>query len=153
MKGISPLLSAILLIAFALSVGVIIKGWFEGLSKKTTTHIGEKIEEKLLCSEGSISLSEVEFCNQSLSGKIENTGRINLEEISLLVVYPTSTQTLKLCRADSEIVNCTEANLTLIPREVVLFNISTSPNFEVIRVLTNCKEVYDEVKSKDVIFC
>ena len=153
MKSLSPLISAVLLIAFAVSISVIIKTWFENISRESAESIGSQTEKRLLCSRGSISLLEVKFCNSYLSGKIENSGEISLGNISLLLIYSSGSENLGMCRIGLEVTNCTEKNLTLIPMEKVSFNLSVSPGFEEIRILTNCTDVYDEVESGDVLFC
>jgi len=153
MKGISPLIATVLLIAFTITVGTVISLWLKQLATTTSTQVSEQTQKEIVCSYGGVSLDELEFCDPYLSGNIENTGDIILGEITLLVVYSDYNLKIPLCKSDSKIVNCSSSNLTTSPREIIPFNLSVDANFKSVRVLTNCSNVYDEVKSYDVSTC
>ncbi len=49
MKGVSPLIGAVLLIAFVFSVGIIFMGWLTGVEKKHANYVAEKGEKQVKC--------------------------------------------------------------------------------------------------------
>lgn len=138
MKGVSPLIATILLIAFTLSVAGIVSIWLTGFARTSTETVGKESSTQLICSYGGIALSSLKFSNNRLSGSIENTRTIILGNITIQVLYTNaSSQTEKLY-------------VSLTPREKYSFNISISNNYDKIRVITNCSSVYDEVGSSEV---
>jgi len=139
MKGVSPLIATILLIAFTLSVAGIVSIWLTGFARTSTETVGKESSTQLICSYGGIALSNLKFSNNRLSGSIENTRTIILGNITIQVLYTnaSSPQTEKLY-------------VSLTPREKYSFNISISYNYDKIRVITNCSSVYDEVGSSEV---
>jgi len=138
MKGISPLIATVLLIAFTLSVAGIVSVWLTGFARTSTETVGKESSTQLICSYGGIALSNLKFSNNRLSGSIENTRTIILGNITIQVLYTNaSSQTEKLY-------------VSLTPREKYSFNISISSNYDKIRVITNCSSVYDEVGSSEV---
>lgn len=152
-KGISPLIASVLLIAFTVVTAGLIAVWLTNFSRTTTTTIQQQSDIELICSYGGISLSNLNYCSSTsrLTGNIENTGTINLGNISLQIIYSTSSPRIDLCIANNNVINCTAANLTMLPREMFSFNISdVSSNFNRIRVITNCSGVYDDVASGEV---
>jgi hypothetical protein len=154
LKGISPLISIVLLVALAVAVGAIISTWLFGFTQKQTTTVGERAEESIICSYASLLLSNVKYCNGRISGQIENTGDISLLIKKLLIIYSNgSTQEIGLCLIGGEIQSCTISNLTLIPRDITLFNVSASENIAKIRVSSNCTSAYSDVSFADITSC
>ncbi|MEM5868142.1 MAG: archaellin/type IV pilin N-terminal domain-containing protein [Candidatus Aenigmatarchaeota archaeon] len=151
MKGISPLVATVLLIAFVVSVAGILSIWLNSLTVSTTQLVGTEASVAITCSYGGIKLSDLSFSNDFLTGGIENTGSITLGDISLQIVYLNlTTEKIPLCLEGGIARNCSSSTLTLSPRDLVYFNISASSNFDKIRVLTNCTSVYFEAQRSDV---
>lgn len=151
MKGISPLVATVLLIAFVVSVAGILSIWLHSLTVSTTQLVGTEASVAIACSYGGIKLTDLYFSNNFLTGGIENTGSITLGNISLQIVYSNlTTQKFELCLEDGIAKSCSLSNLTLSPRDLIYFNISISSNYDKIRVLTNCTSVYFEAESSDV---
>jgi len=140
MKGISPVIAIVLLIAFTVSVAGILSIWLMGFATTSTGLIEEEATRELICSYGGISLSDLKFCstNDRLAGKSENTGTINIGNITIQIIYTNGT------------TQKSETGAELLPREIYQFNISTNSNYDKIRVITNCSSVYDQVSSSDV---
>ena len=154
LKGISPLISIVLLVALAVAVGAIISTWLFGFTQKQATTVSERAEEDIACSYASLLLSDVEYCNGRVSGQIENTGDISLLIKKLLIVYSNgSTQETGLCLIGSVIKTCTTSNLTLAPRDLAIFNVSASQNILKIRVTSNCSSAYSDISSEDITSC
>jgi len=153
-KGISPLVATVLLIAFTIAIATILSLWLTSFTRQTSETVEKEAEKQIICSRGGISLSNLRFNStiNYLSGRIENTGTISLGNISMQIVYANlTTQKNDLCLAGGVAINCTISNLTISPRELYAFNISSSSNYNIIRVMTNCSSVYDEASASDVL--
>jgi flagellin-like protein len=143
-KGISPFISTVLLVAFAIAVAAIFGGWLSTFIQTTSKDVQEHSEKRVTCSYGGIALEDLKY-NQTtgnFSGKIENTDIIVLGNIDFEIFYTDDTRE-KL-----------DLNITLEPGEKNAFNqnvtkMNTS-NINKIRVITNCSNVYDEATSSDV---
>ena len=59
MKGISPLIAAVLLIAFTVAIATLIMGWFSTFTRTTTTSVSNKTSEAIACSNAQISIEDV----------------------------------------------------------------------------------------------
>ncbi|HLC76960.1 MAG TPA: archaellin/type IV pilin N-terminal domain-containing protein [archaeon] len=59
MKGISPLIASVLLIAFTVSIATLVSGWFSTLTRSTTTTVSNKTSESISCSNAQISIEDV----------------------------------------------------------------------------------------------
>lgn len=138
MKGISPLIATVLLIAFTIAVAGIISIWLTSFTKTSSQLVEEEATTQLVCSYGGISLSDLRYSNNRLSGNVENTRTIVLGDITIQILYTNATSQKE------------PLNITLEPREKISFNLSASSNYDKIRVMTNCSSVYDEVGSSDV---
>ncbi|MCX6821687.1 MAG: hypothetical protein NTW30_02805 [Candidatus Aenigmarchaeota archaeon] len=145
MKGVSPLIASVLLIAFAIAVAGLYSGWITSFTKTTTEQVQEQSEKKVTCSYGGIALDDVKYnkTTGNLTGTVENTDLISLGNIDFEIFYANATRE-KL-----------DLNMTLEPgerntfiRQVIDMNITN--NYNKIRVITNCSNVYDEISSSDV---
>ncbi len=79
MKGISPLIAAVLLIAFTVAIATLIMGWFSTLTRSTTTTVSNKTTEAVACSNAQISIEDVYITAGSLATGsarviVKNTG-------------------------------------------------------------------------------
>ncbi len=143
MKGISPLLASVLLIAFTLAVAAIYSGWLTSFTRKTATEVEEKSTVRVTCSYGGIEISNLQYnstaSSGNVSGTIENTDIIDLGDIDIEIFFTNSTRYLL------------DLNRTLKPGERDTFNtrINTS-TYDKIRVKTNCSNVNDELTSSYV---
>lgn len=140
MKGISPFVASALLIAVAFVIAGIYEAWLISFSKGTTKEIGKHAEKKLICNNGGIALQNLVYNSSkgNLTGEIINTNLIPLGDINLEIFYSNATREEK------------NLNMTLEPGEKNVFNIHINQNYEKIRVITNCSNVYDEL-SKNYI--
>ena len=139
-KGISPLLTSVLLIALVIAVAGIYTGWFTNFIRDITSTIGEHSGRKVECSYGGIALDNLEYNSTSgyLSGNIENTDMISLGNIDLEIFYNNATKQKN------------DLNKVLDPGEMDVFNIVVYSNYEKARVTTNCSEVYDEISTGSI---
>lgn len=150
LKGISPLIASVLLIAFTIAVAGIISTWVITFSRTQTERVGREAEREVYCAWGGIQLYDLKYCSttSSLSGKIENTGNILLGKIKINIALINGTiLNYPLCKVDNEVISCITSNLTLDPSDIVSFNLTSSSNYDFVRVSTNCTNVDDRVRS------
>jgi flagellin-like protein len=153
MRGLSPIISVVLLIGLTVAVGAVISIWLLSFTRETSTDVSGKAEKQVNCAYGGIALSKLTFCSNYLWGRIENTGQINLENITLQIIKDSTTSKLELCEIGTEVKNCTSANLSLPVNELRIFNISFSSKPNEVIVITNCEGVKDRVKEVDISEC
>lgn len=150
-KGISPIVATVLMIAFTVAVAGILSGWLTSFTTSSTETVKSQSDTELTCSYGGISLKSLKYSGGYLSGNIDNTRTVSLGKITLQIIFTNKTiQNVKLCSTPTTTVSCDTANASLSPRETTTFNITTTSNYEKIRVYTNCSSVYDEASSGDV---
>lgn len=91
-KGISPLISAVLLIAFAISIGGLFAEWSGELTKQTTQKGSEHQSELLNCSSIQIEIIEVkeDYSNNNLNVTLRSdngpAGNVSVRAIPSLAV-------------------------------------------------------------------
>jgi flagellin-like protein len=144
MKGISPLIASVLLIAFTIGVAALYSGWITSFTKTTTEEVQEHSEKRVTCTYGGIAIDDVRYnkTTGNISGTIENTEMIDLGNIDLEIFYTNATRE-KL-----------DLNMALESGERNTFNSNVlsmnNSGYDKIRVITNCSDVNDEVSSGDV---
>jgi flagellin-like protein len=150
-KGISSIIATVLLIAFTVAVAGILSGWLTSFTTTSTQTVKSQSDIELTCSYGGISLNSLRYSGGYLSGNIDNTRTVSLGGLSIQIIFTNKTiQNVKLCSTGTTTVSCDTANASLSPRETTTFNITTTSNYDTIRIYTNCSSVYDQVGSGDV---
>ncbi|MCD6371093.1 MAG: hypothetical protein J7L39_00050 [Candidatus Aenigmarchaeota archaeon] len=83
MKGISPLIAAVLLIAFTVAVGGIISLWLTTFSRTTTTSVQTGTEKQIKCASTTLEINSVALSSNKIV--ITNLGpqEVNLTSIIL----------------------------------------------------------------------
>jgi flagellin-like protein len=141
MKGISPVIASVLLIAFTIAVATLYSGWITSFTKTTTEEVQEKSEKRVTCSYGGIAIDDVKYnkTTGNLTAIIENTDIIDLGNIDIEIFYANATKQ-KL-----------DLNMTLEPGERNVLNVKVidmnTTTYDKIRVITNCSNVNDEISS------
>lgn len=91
MKGISPLIAAVLLIAFTVTIGIIVFGFLLNTTRQATTTTGNKTTEALRCSSAGIKIEDVFITGQAnyttVRLIVKNTGFTDDLSIIAAVVY------------------------------------------------------------------
>ncbi len=151
-KGISPLIAVVLLIAFTVATAGIINVWLAGFTRQSSDTVSNESISSLKCSYGGVALKSLKYANANISGAIENTGTIGLNRIQIQALFKNATSAkVALCGSSTAPYNCSTANLSIAPRESAPFNISIGgSNYDKIRVLTDCASIYDSVDSSEV---
>ena len=73
-KGVSPLIAAVLLIAFTVSVSMIIMGWFSTFTRTATANISATTTEAIGCNAASINIEHVYSSGTTGTIVVKNTG-------------------------------------------------------------------------------
>jgi len=153
LKGVSPLIATVLLVAITVVVGGIVAAWFSSFTKTTTEIVGESGEQQLICMNAGILLRNLRYVDSNLVGEIQNSGSVTLGNLKLQILYQNLTQeTIPLCSSDGMAVAC-EGSLTklvLYPNDRVFFNFSIPNNYDEVRIITNCTNAYDEVSRNEL---
>jgi len=155
MKGISPIIATILLIAMTVAVAGIAGSWLLTFSKTSTGTVGQKADLELLCNKGGISFSEICYSNNYISGYITNTGTIALGNITIQIMYTNASQQTNYLSYGGGIITTSASccgNLSMYANEKFKFNISASSDYDRMYIFTNCTgKVTDEVKASDIL--
>ena len=151
MKGISPFIATVLLIAFTIVIAGVVNFWLTSFTKTTTEVISEETSTQIICQYGGILLKSLAYNNPYLTGTTENTGSILLGNLNLEILYLNLTrENIHLCLIGSTAKSCTTSNITLSARESIQFNVSIGSNYDKIKIITNCTSIYDMAERNEV---
>ena len=91
-KGISPLIATILLIAFVIAVGGVLSGWLVSFTKERTDEARTQGETDIMCSYSALYISDSDWndTTKKLSFIVENTGKEDLTNFRISVIYKNS---------------------------------------------------------------
>ena len=107
MKGISPLMASVLLIAFTLAVAVVIGSWLTSLSSQQASTVGGAVNETVTCSKGVLDI--VSIVNDT-TVIIQNAGQIGLSgNFTLSCGGNISTTSLTFEKGDMASLSCNGA--------------------------------------------
>lgn len=145
LKGVSPLVATVLLIAFVVAVAGIISSWANSFASSQTQLVGQQSSISITCSYGHILMQNLRFQSgpQRLSGTIVNTGTIALGNATLSIVYQNATsQNIGLCSDPTGSASCAVGNLTLSVSDQAGFNVTIwGSNYDNVKIRTNCSTV------------
>jgi len=86
-KGISPLIAAVLLIAFTMAVAAILTAWVTSFTQSTTEDVGNRSEQLVSCSFAGLSIYDAILSGSDLTVSMANTGTKDLGEVSVVVFH------------------------------------------------------------------
>ena len=160
MKGISPLISIVLIIAVSVAVASIVSTWVISYTRTTTSEVSQKSEQQVNCMYAELTFGSVTHCTYGTSdylyGTIRNSGNIDLNNITLQIIYADSSlQTIGLCKTQTKVISCSNANLTLLQGNEIAFNVSTtSSNYQKVLVYSkDCPSGGDSIESSYISEC
>jgi len=147
MKGISPLIATVLLIAFTVAVAGIVSVWITNFASTSTKHVTQQSDIELTCSYGAVAVSNLKYCNSYLSGIVDNTGNIDIGNVTLQIIFDNSTSQRFFLNKSSD----STKYMSLKPREIDSFNFTIGgSNYNLLHFYTNCSNVYDQANKGDV---
>lgn len=118
-KGISPIISAVLLIAVSLAVVGIFSGWAPQLTQEITESTGNQTMETIACNEASMQIRSAYYDSENLTVTMRNDGSEDLPDISMVAFD-----------ANEQIINQT-SDIELLEGSIMEVNISniTEPSY------------------------
>ncbi len=141
MKGLSPLVSTILLIALTVSTAGIVTTWLTTLAKEQTASIGNKTTTAIDCTSANIDIKDVYIDMSANMSRVIvwNSGQINIDIMSASVLSKMG---------ENATLNTTlPMRLSAGAMTTIKFNISSSinsmENFSQAIVSTNCVGISD----------
>lgn len=145
MKGISPLMAGVLMIAFTLAVAAIIGSWLTSISRTETAEVETGFRTTINCSKGVIDIVDVTCLasapNEELTVAINNVGDVDLDDFSLSGKI----------NVGGLFANATSYNLTLGRGQMGLLkytfnNLTYNGTVKTVRVTAgNCPSVWAEI--------
>lgn len=93
-KGISPLIAAVLLIAFTMAVAAILTAWVTTFTQETTSEVGGQGQEQIECSFAGLAIYDAVYTgsDDSLTVAVANTGTRDLSDgVSVVLSFADGT--------------------------------------------------------------
>jgi len=141
-KGVSPLIATVLLIAFTIAVAGIISVWLTQFTKQQTNLVTTQGNTQVQCGTAGISLRNVQYCSNYISGQIINSGSIGIGNVTItLLYYNASRESWYLQDLVTSLTKSSTCcgNLSMSPGSIYSFNFSIGgTNYDIVRVTTNC---------------
>ena len=156
MKGISPLVATVLLIAFTVGVGGIISVWITGFTQTSSKIVSNEGEKQITCSNGAIDISNLKYCSAigNMSGLIKNNGRITVGNITLQTIHGNGSSVSHALNDTGTGGGNSGNYLALKAGQVFSFNVSIGGGtYDRIWIYTNCSAVTDTALSTDIATC
>jgi flagellin-like protein len=81
MKGVSPMIAVVLLIAFTVAIGGIISIWLTSLASTQTSTVSSQAEKQIKCASSTITIKEAKYTNMSSLVNITVTHETGTEKL------------------------------------------------------------------------
>lgn len=146
MKGISPLIASVLLIAFTVSISMIIMGWFSTFTKTTTSNISSSAQEAIGCNSASLSIERVYITGTDGAIVVKNSGFINLNITGMIINSTGGT-----CTSGTSTLS--KGNITSLAMTGCYGIGLNCANFSRAIVTSNCGGIDDTVTSTAYVTC
>ncbi len=99
MKGVSPMIAVVLLIAFTVAIGGIISLWLTSLTSTTTSSVSSSAEKQIKCASSTMTIKEVRYSTASTI-------------VNVTVAHETGTEKLYNLSIDVTGGGATSSNMT-----------------------------------------
>lgn len=159
MKGLSPLVATVLLIAFTVGIGGIISIWISGFTQTSSKIVSKEGENQIICSNGAVDIYNLKYCSSTnnISGIIRNNGRIAIGNITMQTIFGNGSMVSHALNNTGTGGSTSGDYLSLRPGQSFSFNVSIGGNsngaYERIWLYTNCSGVTDTALASDVTTC
>jgi hypothetical protein len=142
------LIASVLLIAFTVSVAMIVMGWFSSFVRTTTENVSGVTQGAIGCSSGIVDIDRIYITNTTGNATVivKNTGQIALT-VNAMIVAVNGT----VCKTSTGVSISAGSSGTLNMSGCV--NITNAVNFSSALITTSCAGITDSTtKSSDVTF-
>jgi flagellin-like protein len=102
-KGLSPLVAAVLIIAFTVAVAGLISSWLSTTTKQQTEIVGKSLQYQVNCTKANLGVIEVICSENKLEVSVYNYGPIDLTNISVYVSNGTTLYSNSTCSGSDSI--------------------------------------------------
>jgi flagellin-like protein len=143
MKGISPIIAAVLLIAITVAISTVVAGWFSTFTRSTTDQVTNRTAFAIDCTSANINIEDVYVTagtNSAARAILKNTGFADNLVIQGAILYNTTGN--NFTEASVPITNFDKGDLiTLVFNNI---SVTTCPtHFSKVVVTTNCGGISD----------
>ena len=149
MKGISPLIASVLLIAFTVSVAMIVMGWFSGFTKTTTENISNSAVQGIDCSSASVDIDHIYITGTSAIIILKNTGSVGLQATGMII----NTTGGSCVSSTTTITQGNTTSLSLTGCYPAAMGGSSCLYFSKAIITTSCSGVEDSITSNSKLSC
>jgi len=135
-KGISPLIAAVLLIAFTVAIATLIAGWFSTLARSTTATVSNRTDQSVNCAGASITIDQVYATVGNMTTARAIVRNNGLADLSVVGAVSFNTTGINFTSSTSLPVTLNRGNVTTLS---FLVNLSGCPGaFSKTIVTTSC---------------
>jgi len=146
-KGISPLIAAVLLIAFTMAVAAILTAWVTTFTEDTADTVGEEGEQQVSCAFAGLSIYDATVieADEELVVSVANTGTMEFQEDVVVTAFYADGGTATETMFDDEE---TMASGSVEDFTVGLEADTTADDIDRVRVASaECQDVDDETEN------
>lgn len=142
-KGVSDIIATVLLISFTVAVAGLVFTWGPNFVEDLLGTTSREADREIYCTYGGMAVDGLKYCNGRLAGSVRNSGSVTLGNITIQVLYMNETPSDTIHLLPNGSTNYDGfSNLTLRPGNIKSFNVSIAgPNYEIIRIISNCTNV------------
>jgi flagellin-like protein len=145
MKGISPLIASVMLIAFVMAIGILVMGWMSTLTRTTTATVTNSTDTAIGCSSASINIDEVYVTTGSTNGTVraivKNTGYKDGMQVSNAVLLTNTGMNYSVSNPTLPYSNFNKGDIVTLQFSNV--SIASCTSFSKVIVTTNCGGISD----------
>ncbi len=138
LKGVSPLVAAVLLISFTMAIAAILATWAtQYMTQQTSTLTAKGQEANCVYARMNLDSFNYDKTTGQLVLIVNNNGRIGLQNFTLFLYNSTGIGKVSL-ETDTSVVN--KQNITLPPGEPRSFIVNGIANITRFKVVSNCPD-------------
>lgn len=89
-KGVSPLIAAVLLIAFTMAVAAILTAWVTTFTQEQTDQLGNQSSQQIDCSFAQVNIFSEDYDSNWVNISVENNGQEELGNLSVTALDGSS---------------------------------------------------------------
>lgn len=144
-KGISPLIAAVLLIAFTVAIATIVMGWMSTTTRDTTQDISDKLGSATDCSNAAVSIQGLTENGGNYTIMVSNSGYYNFTRVDGIILFTDGT----VCEFDNITLN-TGSLGTLT--QTGCKDISAESEISRVSIATDCGGIGDYITGSDTSY-
>jgi len=157
-KGVSALIASVLLIAFTVSVSMIVMGWFSTFTRTATANISATTTEAIGCNAASINIERVYVSGDgsnctAVKVIVKNTGFKSFTTVNAMFLNSTGGSCSTSSGSALAKGSATTLSLTCANKNVTTCTGTSPVSFSRVVVTTECGGVDDEATLSSDVTC